>query len=198
MLARNFVVKFLNNNFPVRRLFSTKLVDRRVASIVNLRIIPNGYDETRNISKCRGGGGRGSSRKWVEFVQRPSTAHCWVGAMFHAGRRGFATGTISVAPRAIDVAEISFPRANSGDRHVLRPSLMSHCPSSIDHHRSVRHTLVRACVLILKQPDHRSWKRKRESCRGRFPVELEFFSSSCVARFDIQYKITRRCTQPII
>lgn len=43
-------------------------------------------------------------------------AHChppsgWRAAMFHAGRRGFATRTISVAPRAIDAAEISL-RAN--------------------------------------------------------------------------------------
>lgn len=141
----------------------------------------------RGIFRNAGGGG-GSSRKWVEFVQRPSTAHCWVGAMFHAGRRGFATGTISVAPRAIDVAEISFPRANSGDRHVLRPSLMSHCPSSIGHHRSVRHTLVRACVLILKQPDHRSFSEEKEGILSRSissRIRILLFLVRCTFRYTI-------------
>lgn len=51
-------------------------------------------------------------------------AHChppsgWRAAMFHAGRRGFATRTISVAPRAIDAAR-NFVTGQHPSRDILR------------------------------------------------------------------------------
>lgn len=151
-----------------------------------MRIIPNGYIGI--FSKCGG-------EVAEESGSNSCNAHCWVGAMFHAGRRGFATGTISVAPRAIDVAEISFRRANRATRPSTRgrktaPSLMSHCP--LDRPPYAR-LCLRDSSLFLNGPIDLG-RRKKESCRDRFPVE---FALPRALHVSIYNKITT-CTTIIL